>query len=384
MSYYGWGEEHEALRDRVGEFAREEVAPVAAGLSRRAEFPYALVGAMGELGLFGLPFPERYGGGGGDYLSLCLAVEELARVDSSVAATLSAAVSLGALPISMFGDPGQKERWLPELCAGHALAAFGLTEPHGGTDAGAPRTTAVEDGTAWVVDGTKSFITNSGTDITRLVTVTAVTGEREDGGPEISAIAVPSETPGLTVADAYTKLGWRASDTHELSFSSCRVPRENLVGVRGRGLSQFLAVLDRSRITLAALGVGVAQGCVDEAVRHAGEREAFGVRIGEHQAVRFRIADMEARTHNARLSYHYAVARMLRREPFSKEAAIAKLTASEAAVDNARDAVQVLGGQGYMDDSTVARHYRDAKILEIGEGTSEVQRMVIADRLGLP
>lgn len=384
MNDYGLGKEHEALRLDVRAFAREEVAPVAADLSRRAVFPYALVKAMGKMGLFGMPFPERHGGGGSDHLSLCLAVEELARVDSSVAATLSAAVSLGALPIAMFGTPEQKERWLPELCAGRALAAFGLTEPHGGTDAGSPRTRAVEDGAEWVLDGTKSFITNSGTDITRLITVTAVTGERDDGRPEISAIAVPSEVSGLAVADAYVKLGWRASDTHELSLSSCRVPRENLVGVRGRGLSQFLTVLEHSRITLAALGVGVAQGCVDEAVRHAGEREAFGVPIGTHQAVRFKIADMEARTHNARLSYHHAAARMLRGEPFGKEAAIAKLTASEAAMDNARDAVQVLGGQGYMEDSTVARHYRDAKILEIGEGTSEVQRMVIADRLGLP
>ncbi|HJE59658.1 MAG TPA: acyl-CoA dehydrogenase family protein [Nocardiopsis listeri] len=384
MSHRSSEQGYEGLRSKVREFAREEVAPLAAESNRRGAFPYALVETMGGMGLFGLPFPERHGGGGGDHLSLCLAVEELARVDSSVAATLSAAVSLGASPIAMFGDSEQKERWLPELCAGRALAAFGLTEPHGGSDAGAPRTRAVEEGTEWVLDGNKSFITNSGTDITRLVTVTAVTGERADGRPEISAIIVPSATPGLTVREAYTKLGWRASDTHALSLSACRVPRGNLLGRRGRGFSQFLAVLDRSRITLAALGTGVAQGCVDEAVRHAREREAFGARLGAHQAVRFRIADMEARVHNARLSYQHAASRMMRGEPFTKEAAIAKLTASEAAMDNARDAVQVLGGQGCMDDSVVARHYRDAKILEIGEGTSEVQRMVIAHHLDLP
>jgi alkylation response protein AidB-like acyl-CoA dehydrogenase len=338
---------------------------------------------MGRMGLFGLPFPEEYGGQGGDSFALCLAIEELARVDSSVAITLEAAVSLGAMPIYRFGTEDQRREWLPRMVSGEMLGAFGLTEPGGGSDAGATRTTAVLDGDEWVINGTKSFITNSGTDITGLVTVTALTGTKDDGGKEISSIIVPSGTPGFTVAPGYSKVGWNASDTHELSFDGVRVPSANLVGERGRGYAQFLRILDEGRIAISALAVGLAQGCVDECVRYAGEREAFGRPIGEYQAVAFKIADMELRAHTARLAYHDAGARMLAGEPFKHEAAIAKLYSSEIAVTNAREATQVFGGYGFMNEYPVARFWRDCKILEIGEGTSEVQRMLIARHLGV-
>ena len=334
------------------------------------------------MGLFGLPLAEEHGGMGGDYFALCIALEELARVDSSVAITLEAAVSLGAMPIARFGTPAQKARWLPRLAAGKGLGAFGLTEPAGGSDAGATRTTARLDGGEWVINGAKSFITNSGTAITDLITVTAVTGER-DGRKEISAIVVPAGTPGLTVSEKYSKVGWAASDTRGLFFDDVRVPAENLLGERGRGYAQFLAILDEGRVGIAALAVGLAQGCVDESLRYAGERMSFGRRIGEYQAVQFTIADMEARAHTARLAYYAAAARMRRGEPFKKEAAIAKLVASNAAMDNARAATQVFGGYGFMNEYPVGRFYRDAKVLEIGEGTSEIQRMVIARELGL-
>jgi short/branched chain acyl-CoA dehydrogenase len=376
-------EEHETLRKTVEHFAQTEVAPVIGDFWLRQAFPYDLVAKMGRMGLFGLPFPEEHGGMGGDYFALCLAIEELARVDSSVAATLSAGVSLGAMPLHRFGTREQKERWLPALCAGEALAGFGLTEPGGGTDAGSPRTHAVLDGDEWVVNGSKSFITNSGTAITSLVTVTARTGEKPDGRPAISSIIVPSGTPGFTVAPQYSKVSWCASDTHELFFSDCRVPAENLLGDPGRGYGQFLSILDESRIALAALGVGLAQGCVDESVRYAKEREAFGHRIGQYQAIQFMIADMAARVHTARLAYYHAAAKMAAGEPFKREAAIAKLVSSNAAMDNSRDASQIFGGYGVMNDYPVARFYRDAKILEVGEGTSEVQRMLIARDLGL-
>jgi alkylation response protein AidB-like acyl-CoA dehydrogenase len=371
-------EEHEALRKTVEEFARAEVAPVIGSYYERGAFPYEIVAKMGRMGLFGLPFPESVGGAGGDYLALCLALEELARVDSSAAVALSAGISLGAMPIYRFGSPEQQARYLPDLCAGTSLASFGLTEPGAGTDAAATRTRAVLDGDEWVIDGSKSFITNSGTAITVLVTVTAVTGNGE-----ISTIMVPSGTPGFEVAPSYSKVGWCASDTHGLSFTGCRVPAENLLGERGRGIPQFLQILDESRIALAAVGVGLAQGCVDECVRYAGEREAFGRRIGGFQSIQFMIADMEVRAHTARLAYYAAVSKMMRGEPFKKEAAIAKLTASNAAMDNARDATQIFGGYGFMNEFAVGRFYRDAKILEVGEGTSEVQRMLIARELGL-
>jgi short-chain 2-methylacyl-CoA dehydrogenase len=336
---------------------------------------------------------------GGDYFAFCLALHELARIDSSVAITLEAAVALGAMPIYRFGSDAQRERWLPELCRGERLAAFGLTEPGGGSDIpGGMRTTARlvhgdgetgkgdgEAGGEWVIDGSKSFITNSGTSITSVVTALAITGRPEDRADraEISAIMVPAGTPGLTVSPEYSKVGWCASDTRGLSFDSCRVPRSNLLGEAGRGYAQFLQTLDEGRVAIAALAAGLAQGCVDECLRYAAERTAFGHHLGYYQAIQFKIADMEVRAHQARLAWYDAAARLVAGEPFKREAAIAKLAASAAAMDNARDATQVFGGYGFMNEFPVARFYRDAKVLEIGEGTSEVQRMIIARELGL-
>jgi butyryl-CoA dehydrogenase len=376
-------DEQEAFRSTVEDFARSVVAPTAFDYDERGEFPYPWVKQMGELGLFGLPFPEEYGGMGGDYFALCLAIEELARVDSSIAITLEAAVSLGAMPVYRFGTEEQRREWLPQLCSGQALGAFGLTEPGGGSDAGATRTTArLEDG-EWVIDGTKAFITNAGTEISRLVTVTAVTGTLANGRKEISSILVPVPRPGFSASRKYSKVGWHASDTRELSFSDCRVPAANLLGERGRGYANFLSILDEGRIAISALATGLAQACVDESVRYAKEREAFGHPIGSYQAIQFKIADMETRAHLSRLAYYDAAALMLAGRPFKREAAIAKLYSSEAAMANAREATQVFGGYGFMNEYPVARHYRDAKILEIGEGTSEVQRMLIARDLGL-
>ncbi|SDF94547.1 Acyl-CoA dehydrogenase [Lentzea fradiae] len=374
--------EYEDLRKTVEEFARDEVAPVIGDYYERGEFPYPIVAKMGQMGLLGLPFPEEHGGMGGDYFALCLTLEELARVDSSVSITVEAATSLGAMPIYRYGTDEQKAKWLPELTSGRMLGAFGLTEPGSGSDAGALATTARLDGDEWVINGTKAFITNSGTDITGLVTVAAVTGTLPDGRKEISSIIVPSGTPGFTVSKKYSKVGWCASDTRELSFQDCRVPAENLLGTRGRGFAQFLRTLDEGRVAIAALSVGLAQGCVDESVRYAHERETFGAKIGTYQAIQFKIAEMEARVHTARLAYYEAASRMLRGEPFKKQAAIAKLVSSEAAMDNARDATQIFGGYGFMNEYPVGRFYRDAKILEIGEGTSEVQKMLIARELG--
>ncbi|AYF30767.1 MULTISPECIES: acyl-CoA dehydrogenase family protein [Micromonospora] len=376
-------DEQEALRSSVREFAREVVAPTIAEHYEQHTFPYEIVRQMGKMGLFGLPFAEEHGGMGGDYFALCLALEELARVDSSVAITLEAAVSLGAMPIYRFGTEEQKAQWLPKLLSGEALAGFGLTEPGTGSDAAGTRTRAVLDGDEWVINGSKAFITNSGTDITALVTVTAVTGTRPDGGKELSTIIVPSGTPGFTVAPGYSKVGWTASDTHELTFDDCRVPAANLLGERGRGFAQFLRILDEGRIAIAALAVGLAQGCVDESIKYAKERQAFGQPIGNYQAIQFKIADMEMKAHTARLAYYDAAARMLAGEPFKRQAAIAKLHASTVAVDNAREATQIHGGYGFMNEYPVARFWRDSKILEIGEGTSEVQRMIIARDLGM-
>ncbi|MFC0029689.1 acyl-CoA dehydrogenase family protein [Micromonospora chaiyaphumensis] len=376
-------EEQEALRESVRDFAREVVAPAIAEHYEQHTFPYEIIRQMGKMGLFGLPFAEEHGGMGGDYFALCLALEELARVDSSVAITLEAAVSLGAMPIYRFGTDEQKARWLPKLLSGEALAGFGLTEPGTGSDAGGTQTRAVLEGDEWVINGSKAFITNSGTDITSLVTVTAVTGTRPDGSKELSTIIVPSGTPGFTVAPGYSKVGWTASDTHELTFDDCRVPAANLLGERGRGFAQFLRILDEGRIAIAALAVGLAQGCVDESIKYAKERQAFGQPIGAYQAIQFKIADMEMKAHTARLAYYDAAARMLAGEPFKRQAAIAKLHASTIAVDNAREATQIHGGYGFMNEYPVARFWRDSKILEIGEGTSEVQRMVIARDLGM-
>jgi alkylation response protein AidB-like acyl-CoA dehydrogenase len=377
-------QEREALRQTVAEFAHEVVAPVIAEHYENHTFPYEIVRQMGKMGLFGLPLPEGYGGMGGDYFALCIAIEELARVDSSVAITLEAAVSLGAMPIYRFGTEEQKETWLPRLAAGEALAAFGLTEPGFGSDAGGARTRAVLDERTdeWVINGSKAFITNSGTEITALITVAAVTDE-EGGQKQLSTILVPSDTTGVTVLPGYSKVGWCASDTHELSFEDVRVPASNLLGERGRGLAQFLRILDEGRIAIAALATGLAQGCVDESLLYARQRRAFGRPISDFQAIQFKIADMEARAHTARLAWHDAADRLVRGLDFKRQAAIAKLVGSETAVDNAREATQIHGGYGFVNETPVARFWRDSKILEIGEGTSEVQRMIIARDLGL-
>jgi alkylation response protein AidB-like acyl-CoA dehydrogenase len=375
-------DEYQPLAKTVRDFSRSVVAPVAARHDAEHSFPYQVVAGMAEMGLFGLPFPEEWGGMGGDYFALCLALEELGKVDQSVAITLEAAVSLGAMPVYRFGTESQKREWLPQLVGGRALGAFGLTEPGGGSDAGATRTTARLDDGHWVINGSKQFITNSGTKLTKLVTVTAVTGER-DGRKEISSILVPVPAPGFTVEPAYDKVGWRASDTHPPTFADVRVPEQNLLGERGRGYANFLRVLDEGRIAIAGLSTGAAQGCVDESIKYAREREAFGQPIGQYQAIEFTIARMETRAHTARTAYYDAAALMLAGKPFKKQAAIAKLVASAAAMDNARDATQIHGGYGVINEFPVARHYRDSKILEIGEGTSEVQLMVIARELGL-
>ena len=376
-------DEYQQLAKTVRDFAQNVVAPVSAEHDANHTFPYAVVDGMADMGLFGLPFPEEYGGMGGDYFALCLALEELGKVDQSVAITLEAGVSLGAMPVYRFGNEEQKQEWLPQLTSGKALAAFGLTEPGAGSAAGGTRTKAELVDGEWVINGNKQFITNSGTDITKLVTVTAVTGTKENGRKEISTILVPTSTPGFTAEPAYDKVGWNASDTHPLTFQDVRVPEANLLGERGRGYANFLRILDEGRIAIAALAVGAAQGCVDESVRYAKEREAFGRPIGANQAIEFKIARMEARAHTARAAYYDAAALMLSGKPFKKQASIAKLVASEAAMDNARDATQIFGGYGFMNEYPVARHYRDSKILEIGEGTTEVQLMLIARELGV-
>jgi short-chain 2-methylacyl-CoA dehydrogenase len=364
-------------------FVADAIRPNVERWDAQHELPMEAVKQMAGLGLFGLPFPEAYGGSGGDLLTLCLAIEELARVDSSLAITLEAAVGLGAMPIFRFGSEEQRRKWLPPLTSGEALAGFGLTEPGGGSDAGATRTTARLEDDEWVINGSKSFITNSGTPITSFVTVTAVTGV-VDGRREISAIVVPSGMPGFEVARGYRKMGWLHSDTRELAFNDVRVPEGNLLGERGDGLRNFLSVLDDGRIAIAALAVGLAQGCVDESLDYCHERSAFGHPIGSFQALQFKLADMATRTELARHAYYRAAWLREKGRPYRKEAAMAKLFASETAVDVARDAVQVHGGYGYIEDFPVCRHFRDSKILEIGEGTSEVMRMLIARELGLP
>jgi short/branched chain acyl-CoA dehydrogenase len=354
---------------------------------RDAVFPVDVVPKMGDLGLFGLLVPEEYGGAGADLSSLCVAIEEIGRVDQSLGITLEAAAGLGITPISTYGTAEQKRRWLPDLAAGRALAGFGLTEPEAGSDAGATRTRAeLRDG-EWVINGAKQFITNSGTPITSLVTVTARTGVAEDGTPELSTIIVPAGTPGFTVEPAYRKLGWHISDTHPLTFTDCRVPEENLLGERGRGLAQFLAILDDGRIAIAALAVGCARACLEMSVEYAKTRTAFGQPIGRKQGVAFQIADLQVAVEAASLlTYKAAWLRDEGRpaEELKQAAAIAKLYATEAAVSAARTATQVFGGYGFMEEYPVARFYRDAKVLEIGEGTSEIQRMLIGRGLGLP
>jgi short/branched chain acyl-CoA dehydrogenase len=372
-------EEQDALRKLVRDFAEGEIAPHAERWDAEHTFPTDVVRQMGDLGLFGIPFPEEYGGGGADLTTLCIAIEELGRVDQSLAITLEAGVGLGANPIFRFGTEAQRQEWLPDLCAGRALGGFGLTEPDAGSDAGGTRTTARLEAGEWVIDGEKAFITNSGTDMTSLVTVTARTGPGE-----ISAIVVPAGTRGFTVQPPYRKMGWHASDTHGLTFEGCRVPQANLLGDRGRGFAQFLEILDEGRIAIAALAVGVVRCCLEQSVAYAGERQAFGRPIGANQAVAFACSDLAVMAENAALLTYQAAWLRDTGRPHKRQAAMAKLYATEAAVTATRMATQVFGGYGFMDETLVSRHYRDAKILEIGEGTSEIQRLVIARDLGLP
>jgi butyryl-CoA dehydrogenase len=379
--------EQKAIRDVCRDFAREVVAPAAEELDRNHRFGYDIVRQMGELGLFGLPFSEEYGGAGGDFLSLCLAIEEISRADTGVGITLEAAVCLGAAPIHEFGSKEQKEKWLPDLLAGRKLWSFGLTEPEAGSDAGATKTRAeLRDG-QWVVNGAKQFITNCGTDISAGVTVTAVTAKANGDRPEISAIIVPTGTPGYHVLESYRKLGWHSSDTHPLSFEDCAVPEENLLGERGGGFRQFLHTLLGGRIAIAALSVGLAQACLDASLAYAKERRSFGVPISKHQAVQFKLADMAMETEIARtMVYRAAVTYMSTDGETTDEArmlaAMCKLFASETSKRAADQAVQIHGGYGFMEDYPVARYWRDVKVNEIGEGTSEVQRMLIARLLG--
>ncbi|GAA1445524.1 acyl-CoA dehydrogenase family protein [Leifsonia poae] len=379
-------DEHRRLRDEVRDFADRVVAPAAYDYDTRRSLPYEIIAEMGSMGLFGLPFPKEYGGQGKDYLSLCLAVEQLGRVDQSIGVTLEAGVGLGIMPVFRNGTEAQRREWMPMLTSGSALAGFGLTEAEAGSDAAGTKTTAeLRDG-EWVINGTKQFITNSGSEITRLVTITAVTGEqtRADGSvkKELSAILVPVPTPGFVALPAYDKVGWHTSDTHPLTLTDVRVPEANLLGERGRGYANFLQTLDEGRVAFAALCVGAAQGCLEEALRYAASRNVFGRAIGSNQHIAFKLSRMQARVHTARLAYYDACFKLMAGKPFKLEASIAKLVGSEAAMDNARDATQIFGGYGFLNENPVARHYRDSKILEIGEGTSEVQLMIISRALG--
>ena len=389
MTPFELNPEHETFRKSVREFALAEIAPHAARWDREHHFPTDVVRKMGDLGLMGLTAPEEYGGMGedGDFTSLCVAIEEIGRVDQSLGITLEAAVGLGINPILTFGSEEQRASWLPDLVGGRRLAGFGLTEPGAGSDAGATRTRAELVDGEWVVNGAKQFITNSGSDITSLVTVTARTGTREDGKAEVSTIIVPSGTPGFTAEPAYDKLGWHASDTHPLTFEDARVPEGNLLGRRGRGFAQFLATLDDGRVAIAALAVGCIQACLDMAVEYAGTRTTFGVPIGAKQGVAFQVADLEVMLEASRMLTYRAAALKDAGRPVAElkqAAAVAKLYATESAVTATRIATQVFGGYGFMEEYPVTRFYRDAKVLEIGEGTSEVQRMLIARGRGLP
>jgi short-chain 2-methylacyl-CoA dehydrogenase len=377
-------DEQSLLRDTVREFAAAEVAPVAEELDREKRFPYEIVAKLGDLGLMGIPFPADYGGGGADTLSYALAIEELGRVDASVCITVAAHTSLGTMPIHLWGTEEQRSEWLPELCSGRRLAAFGLTEPEAGSDAGATRTTARPDGGDFVIDGAKQFITNAGTEISGCVTITAVTGGSpgEGGRREVSNIVVPNGTPGYEPGEPYRKMGWNASDTRPLSFHDCRVPEANLLGRRGEGLRQFLEILDGGRIGVAAMGIGLAQGALDEALAYAKERRAFGRPISKFQAIQMKLADLSAQIEAARLLTYSAAVLKDRGERFSLAAAQAKLITGRLAVRATEEAVQIHGGYGYIEEYPVCRFYRDAKVLTIGEGTDEVMQMVIARELG--
>jgi short/branched chain acyl-CoA dehydrogenase len=380
-------QEQQAIRDTCRDFAREVIVPAAEDLDREHRFGYDIVRQMGELGLFGLPFPEEAGGAGGDFVSLCIAIEEISRADAGIGITLEAAVCLGSAPIFEFGTSEQKERWLPDLLAGRKLWAFGLTEPEAGSDAGATKTRAEQRDGQWVINGAKQFITNCGTDISAGVTITAVTGREKDGDPEISALMVPTGSPGYHVMPSYRKLGWHSSDTHPLSFEDCAVPAENMLGVRGGGYRQFLHTLTGGRIAIAALSVGVSQACLDASLAYARERRTFGAPISKHQAIQFKLADMAMETEVARTIVYRAAAAYGREGKETTDgvrmlAAMSKLYASEASKRAADNAVQIHGGYGFMEDYPVARYWRDVKVNEIGEGTSEVQRMLIARLLG--
>ncbi len=379
---FGLTDEQRLLRDTVRDFARQQVAPVAEELDRTKAFPYEIVAELGDLGLMGIPFGEEYGGGGADTLSYALAVEELARIDSSVCITMAAHTSLGTMPIHLWGTDEQKSDWLPDLCAGRRLAAFGLTEPEAGSDAGATRTKACLKDGEWVIDGAKQFITNAGTEISGCVTITAVT-DSSDGRREISNLIVPNGTPGYEPGEPYRKMGWNASDTRPLSFDGCRVPESNLLGRRGEGFKQFLHILDGGRIGVAAMAVGLAQGALDEAISYAKERQAFGKPIGKFQAIQAKVADISAQLEAARLLVYRAALQKDAGESFTLTAAQAKLITGRLAVRACEEAVQIHGGYGYIEEYPVCRFYRDAKILTIGEGTDEVQQMVIAGQLGL-
>ena len=384
---YGLTDEEQKLSDEVRDFADSVVAPAAYEYDTKRELPYGIIAQMGDMGLFGLPFPREYGGRGKDYFQLCLAIEQLSRADQSIGVTLEAGVGLGMMPIFRNGSEEQRLRWLPDLAAGRALAGFGLTEADAGSDAGGTKTVARLENGEWVINGTKQFITNSGAKITSLVSVLAVTDEtkRKDGSTkkELTAIIVPSGTPGFTVGPSYDKVGWHTSDTHPLTFTDVRVPEQNLLGERGHGFANFLETLDEGRVAFAALCTGAAQGCLEEALRYAKTRNVFGHPISDNQHISFKIARMQARVHAARLAYYDAARRIVAGQPFKMQASLAKLISSEAAMDNARDATQIFGGYGFLNESPVARHYRDSKILEIGEGTTEVQLMVITRELGL-
>jgi alkylation response protein AidB-like acyl-CoA dehydrogenase len=374
-------DEQKLLRDTVREFARQEVRPVAEELDREKRFPYEIVEKLGGLGLMGIPFPQEYGGGGADTLSYVLAVEELTRIDSSVAITVAAHTSLGTMPIYLWGSDEQKDEWLPRLCSGERLASFGLTEPEAGSDAGNVRTNAkLEDG-EWVVNGAKQFITNAGTEISGCVSITAVTGE-VNGRKEISNLIVPNSTPGYEIGAAYRKMGWNASDTRPLSFEDCRLPESSLLGRRGEGFKNFLHILDGGRIGVAAMGVGLAQGALDEAIAYAKERQAFGQAIAKFQSIQAKIADLSAQIEAARLLTWRAALEKDAGQSFTLTAAQAKLITGRLAVKATEEAVQIHGGYGFIEEYPVCRFYRDAKILTIGEGTDEVQQMVIARQLG--
>ena len=379
---FSLNEEQSAIRETCREFAEQEIKPLAEEMDRKAAFPFELMRKMGELGLLGLPFPEEYGGAGADFLSYCIAIEEISRGDVSVGITMEAHTSLGASPFFLFGSEEQKERYLPPLARGEQLWSFGLTEPEAGSDSGGTRTRAVLRDGSWHINGSKSFITNAGTAITGGVTITAVTGKRPDGHNEITNIIVPKGTPGYIIGNSYKKMGWKASDTRPLTFEDCIVPEGDILGERGDGFKQFMEILDGGRIAIAALSVGLAQACLDEALSYAKERKQFGQPISKFQAIQFKLADMDTEIELARLMYYKAAWLHMQGQPYTREASMAKLFASETAKRAADQAVQIHGGYGFMDEFPVSRYWRSVKINEIGEGTSEVQRMVIAKLLG--